>query len=146
MQVFTERGNQLPVSANNISDHILSFQEITKDGFAPESWRVAQGGTGHVSPGDKTFFIRHAMTNKVFMQDTQNRFFRSFELILSSAEKKAIRAKPLFLSATEFCLRIKGKLLLTDFTVDQHDESFSVWLLFAVLMDLTSMTLICEQA
>ena len=86
------------------------------------------------------------MTNKVFMQDTQNRFFRSFELILSSAEKKAIRAKPLFLSATEFCLRIKGKLLLTDFTVDQHDESFSVWLLFAVLMDLTSMTLICEQA
>ena len=124
MQLFAECGNSLPVSAGNVGDHIPSFQEKTEDGFAPESRRVEHREAGHIIPKDKTLFIRYPLAHKVFMQNAQNRFFRPFELILSSTEEKAIRAKPLFSPATELDTRVIIKLPLTDFTADQHDNPF----------------------
>jgi hypothetical protein len=120
VQILAERGDLFPVSADNVSDCIPSFQKKTEDGFAPESRRVRHGEAGHIIPEDKSFFIRHPLTNKIFVQTAQNRFLRPFELILSSAEEKTIRAKPLFMSVTEPDARIRGIIPPADFAWGQH--------------------------
>ena len=124
-QILCERSDPLPVPAGNVGDHILPFQEKTEDGFAPEFRRIEHGEAGHVIPKDKAFFIRHPLTDKMFMQNAQDRFFRSFELILSSAEEKAIRAKSLFMPVTELDARLRSIFPPADFALVRHDGSYS---------------------
>ena len=125
MQVFAECRNLLPIPAGDLSYHIPPFQEETEDGLAPEFRRVAHGGGGDITPADKTLIIRDTFTNEMFMQNAQNRFFRPFELILSPAEKKTIRAKALFASAAELDARLRSIFPPADFALVRHDGSYS---------------------
>ena len=125
MQVFAECVNALPIPASNVSDHIPSLQKEPEDGLTPEFRRIEHGEAGHVIPKDKAFFIRHPLTDKMFMQNAQDRFFRSFELILSSAEEKAIRAKSLFMPVTELDARLRSIFPPADFALVRHDGSYS---------------------